>query len=217
MGGNEWESCSDPQRMLRSLSGKASERQARLLAVACCRRLWPLLTDPRAREAVEMAERYADERAGMGKWAAAFEAYRAARRPFASTAAFFAHAAVAHLLADVGTDPVAYAAGASSWAAGAGRSHAEEQGAQAGLVRCIFGPWPLRPWTVDEAVLQWNDQLVLRLGRAIYDERRWGDMPILADALLDAGCVDEALLAHCRSGGEHIAGCWAVDLVLGRS
>jgi hypothetical protein len=37
-----------------------------------------------------------------------------------------------------------------------------------------------------------------------------------ADAILDAGCADEELLAHCRGGGEHVRGCWAVDLLLGK-
>ena len=42
-------------------------------------------------------------------------------------------------------------------------------------------------------------------------------MPILADALQDAGCDDEAVLAHCRGAGPHVRGCWVVDLVLGKA
>lgn len=53
------------------------------------------------------------------------------------------------------------------------------------------------------AWLRWNDGTVPRLARAIYDERRWGDMPILADALLDAGCDDDGLIQHCRGKEWH--------------
>jgi hypothetical protein len=44
----------------------------------------------------------------------------------------------------------------------------------------------------------------------------FADLPILADALEDAGCTEAAVLAHCRGGGEHVRGCWAVDLLTGR-
>jgi hypothetical protein len=51
----------------------------------------------------------------------------------------------------------------------------------------------------------------------MYDARDFSNLGLLADALLDAGGADEALLAHCRSGGEHVRGCWAVDRILGKS
>ena len=55
----EWHSA-DPQRMLASLRGRAGERKLRLFCVSCCRRIWHLISDERARQAVEVAERYAD-------------------------------------------------------------------------------------------------------------------------------------------------------------
>jgi hypothetical protein len=57
---------------------------------------------------------------------------------------------------------------------------------------------------------------VLKLARAIYDDRAFDRLPVLADALEDAGCVERAILDHCRSGGEHVLGCWVVDLLLGK-
>ena len=92
------------------------------------------------------------------------------------------------------------------------------------LFCCVFGnpfrpPPPLPP-----AVLAWSDRLVPRLAQAIYDDRRLPEgtldparLGILADALLDAGCEDEELLGHLRSTGPHVRGCFAIDLILGRS
>jgi hypothetical protein len=31
-----------------------------------------------------------------------------------------------------------------------------------------------------------------------------------------AGCGDAAILGHCRTPGEHVRGCWVVDLLTGR-
>jgi hypothetical protein len=58
---------------------------------------------------------------------------------------------------------------------------------------------------------------VLGLAWAANDERRLEALPVLADALEDAGCTDRALLGHCRSGLRHVRGCWAIDLLLGRA
>jgi hypothetical protein len=54
------------------------------------------------------------------------------------------------------------------------------------------------------------------LARRMYDSRDFSAMPILADALQDAGCADEAVLSHCRGEGPHVRGCWVVDLLLGK-
>jgi hypothetical protein len=55
------------------------------------------------------------------------------------------------------------------------------------------------------------------MGGAIYDERAFDRLPVLADALEDAGCADADLLGHLRGPGPHVRGCWAVDLILGKS
>jgi hypothetical protein len=63
----------------------------------------------------------------------------------------------------------------------------------------------------------WCTPQALALARTAYEERRFEDLPLLADALEEAGCTDEAILSHLRGPGPHVRGCWALDLVLGRS
>ena len=75
-----------------------------------------------------------------------------------------------------------------------------------------FRPPPHLP----ENVLRWSDRTVLRIAEGIYEERAFDRLPILGDALLDAGCDDEELLAHLRSGAPHVRGCWVVDAILGK-
>jgi hypothetical protein len=82
----------------------------------------------------------------------------------------------------------------------------------AGLLRDIFGN-PFRPVTADPA---WLTSTVLSLAEGIYSERAFDRLPILADALQDAGCGDAEILNHCRGGGVHVRACWVLDLVLGK-
>jgi hypothetical protein len=79
--------------------------------------------------------------------------------------------------------------------------------------RCIFGN-PFRTIAVEQS---WLTSTVVALADGIYQERAFDRMPILADALQDAGCDKEDILNHCRQPGEHVRGCWVVDLLLGKS
>ncbi|HEX5269104.1 MAG TPA: hypothetical protein VFW33_01390 [Gemmataceae bacterium] len=76
---------------------------------------------------------------------------------------------------------------------------------------------PFRPPTMEATWLAWNGGLLPRIAEEIYKDRAFDRLPILSDALLDAGCDNEDLLAHLRGGGPHVRGCWAVDLILGKS
>jgi hypothetical protein len=80
------------------------------------------------------------------------------------------------------------------------------------LVRCCFGPLPFRPVALDP---RWRTSDVVGLARGIYEEGAFDRLAILADALMDAGCADGDILAHCRSPEAHVRCCWVVDLVLG--
>jgi hypothetical protein len=87
---------------------------------------------------------------------------------------------------------------------------------QANMVRDIFGN-AFRPVVIDPVWLTWRDATVLKIAQTIYDERRFADMPVLADALEEAGCTNDDILNHCRQPGEHVRGCWVVDLLLGKT
>jgi serine/threonine-protein kinase len=63
---------------------------------------------------------------------------------------------------------------------------------------------------------RWNDGTAAQLARAIAEANRFEDLPILGDALEDAGCTDEAILRHCRGPGPHVRGCWVLGLLLGK-
>jgi hypothetical protein len=84
--------------------------------------------------------------------------------------------------------------------------------AYAGLLRDLFGD-PFQPVTVDA---RWRTADAVGLARGAYDSRDFSTLPILADALVDAGCDDEQVLTHCRGPGPHVKGCWVVDAVLAK-
>jgi hypothetical protein len=91
-----------------------------------------------------------------------------------------------------------------------------ERAAHSDLLRCIVGPLPFRPVSIAPTWLVWNSGTIPKLAQAIYDERRFANLPILADALEEAGCDSADILFHCRQPGEHVRGCWVVDLLLGK-
>src|SRR5262249_45593902 len=80
------------------------------------------------------------------------------------------------------------------------------------FLRDIVGN-PFRPVTLDP---EWLTSTFFAIARGMYEPRNFTPMPILADALQDAGCDSEDILDHCRQPGEHVRGCWVVDLILGK-
>jgi hypothetical protein len=66
---------------------------------------------------------------------------------------------------------------------------------------------------VDRSWLSWNGGLVAKLAHDLREGQRFAEVPVLGDALEEAGCTDEAILAHCR-GPLHVRGCWLLDLLL---
>src|SRR5262249_23222750 len=87
-----------------------------------------------------------------------------------------------------------------------------EKGAQVVLLRCLFNPF--RAAGIDP---EWLTPIAVVIAKQVYDERVSAAAPILADALEDAGCTDDAILTPLRSSSPHVRGCWALDLILGRT
>jgi hypothetical protein len=236
----EWMNCTKPAEMRAFLRGRASERKARLFAVACCRRIWYLLEDERSRMAVAVAERFADGLATASEVGAARrdadDAYR--YRDPASPHDSAAYAAVsvclkeARLAAEFAAVYTGYAVGDHAVRLGGtsqiifrGKHEAQtaENIASCSLLREFFGN-PFHPVSIPSAVLAWNDSTVVRLAQAAYQERHLpagtldsGRLAVLADALEEAGCTDADVVGHLRGPGPHVRGCWVVDLCLGKA
>ncbi len=333
---SDWQTCTDPARMLRFLGRRTSDRKLRLFACACVRRVWRLLQDDRSRRTLAVAEDFAAGRLGgkelfqaqAGAWVAAAESafiltgvaacvsafnagidqddnpvwdavdawarpadhawfsachaelnacqlenaaeHEQSRRQHATTTrdAFRAAAAsdtprwdrvsalvqaardAAQVLTDArdrtfrlehadraagqirsaqsaGPDGQSGACALAAWAAAeaagedadaaavaaeatrlaAGRRQAgggsAEGAAQAGLLREVFGPLPFRDVNVEAARRRAS---VVALARMAYEERGFGDLPVLADALEEAGCASADLLGHLRGPGPHVLG-----------
>ncbi len=84
---------------------------------------------------------------------------------------------------------------------------------QASLLRDIFGN-PYHPVTYYH---QWRTDTAVAMARQMDESRDFSAIPILMDALEDAGCTDAAILDHGRGPGPHVRGCWVVNLLLGKS
>jgi hypothetical protein len=230
----QWLACTRPAVMLRFLCGQASNRKLRLFACACCRRVWGLLPAEESRQAVQVAERFADGLASEGELAtAAHSAARPAKDAAARYVRKFPGAAGKASAALVGSDAYArvraahpqQAARELGLSAEAARdprdayleAQAHEAAKQTALLRELFGnPFRAVP-AMDPAWRVWNDGTLRKLAQAIYDEGDFDRMPMLADALEEAGCADADILSHCRSAGAHARGCWVVDLLLNKS
>lgn len=86
---------------------------------------------------------------------------------------------------------------------------------QCDLLRDIIGN-PFLPLSFDPVWLSGNDAAAVMLAEAIYEDRAFDRLPILGDALEEAGCADTEILGHCRQPGSHARGCWVVDLLLNK-
>jgi hypothetical protein len=233
MTGVEWLACNEPESMLQFLNDRASERKLRLLACACCRRLYHLSTDERVWDAVAIAERFADglvtdaERSNARKSAQQAAQSRAVtRRPTLSKSerrtASMAYYATARGATEAAYGVLRLAIEPPIWRAGGHNAcdwkaiKTSETATHAAILRDIFGS-PFHSLILDPSWLSWNDGTIVKLARVIYDECAFERLPILADALEESGCTNPEILNHCRQPGEHVRGCWVVDLILGKS
>jgi hypothetical protein len=216
---SEWLECTDPTPMLEFLRGKVSDRQWRLFTCACCRRIWHLLANEQGQQLVIAAERSADDppsnrvnviggniidaidyaRHTQGQRLHLISFYlapEARRGHLYTTEAEVVAQEVLRIISQEPTD----------------QQSDEEKTGQTHFLRDILGN-PFRPIRLDPA---WLTASVKALAQSIYDDRQFTGLPVLADALEDAGCINADILNHCRQAAGHVQGCWVVDSILGK-
>ena len=234
----EWLAGDDPEPMIEHHCATATLRKTRLLGIACCRRLDDMLDNLDAKRALRVAELWAEGECGAVERKEARRVAQAVAElasrlsledglTLSDSAAWIVqrllqcgplplggicYAAQMARLKDVGAR--AYLAKVPSELADERRNEVREaeKRAQCHLLRCIFGN-PFRPVALDP---RWGTETAVALASGIYTDRSFDRLPILADALEDAGCDAVELLAHLRGPGPHARGCWPLDLLLGR-
>ena len=190
----QWAACANPDKLLDYHAMKKDPRRLRLLAAGCVRLLVSPDTPPPAESILDAIERYAD---GVATRAEFLEARKAIRR----------------LLKDGAREPAILAMMCLADDAMEGLTitvtHARKRNGadQCSLIRCVFG----NPYRTTAFEPEWLTATVAAMARSIYDERAFDRLPILADALQDAGCTNADVLGHCRNRGPHARGCWVVD------
>jgi hypothetical protein len=222
----EWITTKLPLYMLRECPAEWDLRKVRLFWCACVRRTWDQLTDEGARQLVEEVELHPEadtdwferERSfvfeGYDTWSNkthsglwldswVFDTFRGIPPDSLRTLLDAIVHRLVGMIANYPSGPLrdmldAAEAAVKTW--------------QSNLIREVFGN-PFRPVHAEPA---WLTSDVLLLARGIYDEKAFDRMPILADALQDAGCDNMNVLDHCREEREHVRGCWVIDMLLGK-
>jgi hypothetical protein len=213
---------------------RTSERKWRLFAVACCRRVWPHIPDARSRQAVESAEQFADglieERDLQQTYPDALAAFEEICRSRTGEKDLFHPMWRAQFAFRRSAPAVVRWACLAAWTTAAEAvkaaktaesvANSKDLAAQCELLRELIGN-PFRPVSLDPA---WQTAAVFALAQAAYDNRILPAgtleplrLAILADALEEAGCTEQAILDHLRGSGPHVRGCWALDAVLGKN
>jgi hypothetical protein len=225
-----------------SFRGKASatanerhERKLRLFAVSCCYGIWKWMPDERCRRGGETAEKQADGLVSEQELEVARNEAGEATDFFVGKATYLSESARAawYALLDPGfmwvgdvvrsavrfsaSDRVdGYRFSLDTDSEEVGTATLSENTRQIGLLRDIYGN-PFCPARIDPVWLTWRGNRIPNLATAIYDDRAFDRLPVLADALEDAGCTEPDLLGHLRGPGPHVRGCWPVDLLLAKS
>ncbi len=239
----DWLTGTDFSAHVRFVADRLSPRGQRLLAAGFCRAVAYLFGRPELDEALIGIEHYADDMAspaavervrqrcrelaqafyteyavavdmGLGNglrayvrselaWAAAFAAN--SPLPLAEVGVRAARAAVQARTGVVLLVPVE--SPDSEFAA----ATAEQSLIMRGVVWDVVG----NPFRLVEFSSEWRTDTAVSIARHMYESREFSAMPILADALQDAGCDSDDVLNHCRHESGHVRGCWVLDGVLG--
>jgi len=197
MNRKEWQTTTAPGRLLDYLRHRVPQRKALLCAAACIRQVGHSGRGKREPALAEAVEGYARGRAAFERLQEALAAFRRGnKKAKSSPCPGFIEWALdfpMYALEEVG-----------DW---------QERPEQCDVIRDVVGN-PFQPCAVDPRWVAWNNGTVRGLARTIDADQDFSVLPVLADALEEAGCAERAMLDHCRSGGEHFRGCWVVELLL---
>jgi hypothetical protein len=214
----EWLVCGDPKRMLEHLGAVLDRRRCILFFCACERRCVPRY-EP---EILDATERYAEGQATAGEVLTAYlREGNFVDMNFVTDEIGSLSWAVSESLGSTRRNAHAILERASAESRDLTTAEREalrlseievEKRNQCNLIRDIFGN-PFHRVCFTPASITSN---ACRLAESIYEDRAFDRLPILADALEEAGCTDTDILDHCREPGPHVRGCWVVDLLLGK-
>lgn len=212
----QWLAATDPYGMLEHLKGMISERKLLLFTAACVRRNLMFPCEPEQRRVALAGEQFLSGAISPETFhdtvAASYgpeypaklfrsRAYNAHEQSRFVSEMFRFHAAHGRYSPDDPPHADCYAV------------RDRERQRHREILRELIGN-PFRPATVDPA---WLTSAVVPLAEGIYADCSFDRLPILGDALEEAGCDNADILAHCRTPGPHVRGCWVVDLILGKS
>ena len=230
MTAKEWEDCKSLGKMQDAVfSGHPnciiSPRKEALFGCACCERVRQMITASRFIRALETVKLWADGKKSKeemdDRFEQADEAIDEWRQRLNEIDPIPDLLEARFMAAVAARDAESFEASQWAWKAVCYRdgedptfvgSSPVERFAQIALLRDIMGN-PFLPVTLDPA---WLTSTVKQLAEVIYADRAFDRMPILADALEEAGCTNADILNHCRQPGVHVCGCWVVDLLTGR-
>jgi hypothetical protein len=210
----DWLAATDPAPMLEFLLDKASERKLRLFGCATVRIIWTQLGEEPP-GAVKEAEEYADGLLSKAALRRDRHVMRDKRHELQASGADADSFWAAYWFTETITTLNAYNSVATELRRLSSVEHSfVEPDWLAICDRLRDTVSPFNPVALDPA---WRTEAVVALAAGIYADRAFERMPVLADALDDAGCADAEMLSHCRGDGPHVRGCWVVDLLLGKT
>jgi hypothetical protein len=211
----EWLACDPDEMYFRAVAQlKSSARKKDLFCLACARLIWNLLEDD-ARKPFQWLEEHVGEREQPRSTGHVRELFEGAARSL-----YDAHhrreggvsGAAVHVAYDfwAGWYEYAFPNLCEDYAIFRDVLGEKPHNLLVSIIRDTFGN-PFRPVTFAH---EWHTSTAVAIARQMYESCNFSPMPILADALQDAGCDNEDILNHCRQPGAHVRGCWVVDAVL---
>lgn len=236
---NEWDATREPARLIELLGNRLTVAVARRIAVGYCRTQQHRITADRAAAVLDALERVADglepdsrldavlrptgdhsggydlvDSAVIREWSDRSRGIRERLEYIQWKLRGLDHrAAVGHASRVAGPAPLTVVPPDHEWHRTFQAAFYEYVTVKAEVIRCVVGN-PFRSPVFD---LAWRTSTVLGLAGTIHVDRDYDRMPILADALEDAGCYDLDVLDHCRWDWPHARGCWVVELILAQT